>query len=250
MDMDMVSKEWLESEVKRLGDRQPWWHDIQLPHGVRTLNRSDEDLRANHNNVKWETIRKLLNVRGKTVVDLGCNEGYYCLEARRAGAARITGVDIDPDRVAKARFVMRALGIQDIEVLEMSAYDVTQETLGGKCDLALALGLLHRVPDPYTLIMKMGELADAVVYEWAALKSEEPIMRFWGGDLKDYDVNNTGYWRISITCVKEILLRAGFRSYRDVHAGDTRAILFASRRPEDGIFSGAWERLGRLLKMP
>jgi hypothetical protein len=66
----------------------------------------------------------------------------------------------------------------------MSAYDVTQETLGGKCDLGLALGLLHRVPDPYTLIMKTDELADAVVYEWAALKSEEPIMRFWGGGLE------------------------------------------------------------------
>ena len=43
-------------------------------------------------------------------------------------------------------------------------------------------------------------LADMTILEWSAVVSDEPIMRFWGGGFKAYDVYNSGYWQPSRSC--------------------------------------------------
>lgn len=40
---------------------------------------------------------------GKSVLDVGCNEGYFCLEAFRRGAGKVVGVDIDLAVIEKAK---------------------------------------------------------------------------------------------------------------------------------------------------
>jgi 2-polyprenyl-3-methyl-5-hydroxy-6-metoxy-1,4-benzoquinol methylase len=43
------------------------------------------------------------DLTGKSVLDVGCNEGFFCREALRRGASRVVGVDIDPAVIEKAR---------------------------------------------------------------------------------------------------------------------------------------------------
>src|SRR5438093_5815394 len=40
---------------------------------------------------------------GKTFFDVGCNEGFYCGIALRAGAARVVGLDGSEEFIASAR---------------------------------------------------------------------------------------------------------------------------------------------------
>lgn len=243
----MVTKQFIESEVKRLGEIQPWWHDFELPQGIRTIDRSRNELRLNHNAVKWHKLRSLIDFRGKSVVDLGCNEGFYCQEAVRLGAAHVVGVDIDAHRIEKATFAANVLGMEEIQFVQASAYDVTQQTLSGRCDLALVLGLLHRVSDPYQLILKASELADTVVFEWAALSSHQPVMQFWGGGTKDYDHHNTGYWKISRRCVLEILARTRAGHYSHIEPKEKRAILAATCCPTTAAIHCAWRPLASAI---
>lgn len=44
-----------------------------------------------------------LDLSNKTVLDVGCNEGFFCQEAVRRGATRVVGVDIDPVIIEKAK---------------------------------------------------------------------------------------------------------------------------------------------------
>lgn len=44
----------------------------------------------------------LPQLAGRTVVDVGCGEGVLIREARRRGAARVIGIDIDPGLLARA----------------------------------------------------------------------------------------------------------------------------------------------------
>ena len=37
------------------------------------------------------------DLTGKTVLDIGCNGGFYSLEMKRRGAARVLGIDLDED---------------------------------------------------------------------------------------------------------------------------------------------------------
>ncbi|HEX6190508.1 MAG TPA: class I SAM-dependent methyltransferase, partial [Pyrinomonadaceae bacterium] len=42
-------------------------------------------------------------LEGKSFLDLGCNTGFYCNFAKRAGAERAVGVDLDSAVIARAR---------------------------------------------------------------------------------------------------------------------------------------------------
>jgi len=223
-----MDKLTLEKRVEELGSDQAWWHEIELPHGVRTLSRTVHT--ENSNKRKWEKIRKFVDVQGKAVIDVGCCEGFFLLKMAESGASRSLGVEVDEKRFEKAQFVLDVLRPKGVAVKKMSIYDPRIAEIG-YFDLALCLGLLHRVPDPYTAVKTICNLAESVIFEWCSLNTNMEDMRFWGGPYKA-DFYNSGYWLISRKCVKEILQRHGMTYFCDVEAHSSRAILFASKRQE------------------
>jgi len=44
-----------------------------------------------------------VDVRNRTLLDVGCDSGAFCLDALRMGASRVLGIDGDPDRIRLAR---------------------------------------------------------------------------------------------------------------------------------------------------
>ncbi len=239
----MHTKEWLKQEVKRLGEDQPWWHDIELPHSVRTIGRSKEEQRANHNEEKWQRLRGAVDLGGHSVLDLGCNEGAFALWAIAAGATSVLGIDVNAQRIEKAKFVAAVLGTDNVEFRQANVLELTREDVGKRFDIAFALGLLHRVPDPYGLLVKIASLAETAVFEWSAANSEDAIMEFWGGGYKEYDRDNTGYWRMSRQCVREILLRTDYTVYADIQPTARRAIMIAAKDANCGCGRVPWKPL-------
>lgn len=223
------SKEEIEKKIGELASIQPWWHDIELPYGVHTRGIAKANWEPNHNVPKWQRIAALLLENLNRVIDLGCNEGYFCLKLSQIGIKEIIGVDANRDRIEKARFVMDLSRVKNIRLIQEDIYNLEKLQLG-HFDLALCLGLLHRVPDPYGLLAIVTQLADSIILEWSEIISDEPIMRFWGGGFKTYDVHNSGYWRPSRACVQQILERFGFRHFYDLETISNRAIMLASKR--------------------
>src|SRR6266498_1662620 len=80
------------AEVERL---RPWFHCIDLGEGMKTKTESVADEPVDHPWGTWQTIRKYLpeDLLGKSVLDVGCNAGFYAVEAKRQG-------DIAPGEVA------------------------------------------------------------------------------------------------------------------------------------------------------
>lgn len=224
------SKEEIVKEVTRLDEIQPWWHDIELPYGVFTRGRAPAKWDNNHNVPKWQKLSTFVPPGLQRAIDLGCNEGYFCLKLRELGIPDVVGVDISPQRIEKAHLVMNLCGETNVRLVEASVYELAPLRLG-TFDLALCLGLVHRVPDPYGLLAAISELADTAILEWSAVLSDEPVMRFWGGGFKTYDVYNSGYWQPSRSCVREILQRYGFSYFHDIDGESDRATLLASRNP-------------------
>src|SRR5205823_10979273 len=65
---------------------------------------------------KWKRFEHSIpsDLTGKTVLDIGCNAGFYSLEMKRRGASRVLGIDFDPMYLEQARLAARLSG-QDIE---------------------------------------------------------------------------------------------------------------------------------------
>ena len=137
-----MTREEILAGIEKL---RPWFHCVELGEDLRTKTESAIGEPVEHPLATWECVRPHLpaDLSGKSLLDVGCNAGFYCVEAKRRGAARVLGVDSQRHLVRQARFVRRALGL-DIEVEKMSVYDLDPRATG-QFDVTLALGLVYHL---------------------------------------------------------------------------------------------------------
>ncbi len=135
-----MSREEIEKGVRELG---PWFHDMDLG-GVRT---APDHFLYDYPNSKWKRFAHAMpeDLSGKTVLDIGCNAGFYSLEMKRRGAARVVGIDSDPRYLKQAEFAAQVRGLE-IELRQLSVYDVAK--LGEKFDLVIFMGVLYHLRHP------------------------------------------------------------------------------------------------------
>ena len=105
---------------------------------------------------------------GKSLLDVGCNEGYYCGVALRAGANRVVGVDSFPVAIERARkrFPTAEFILQTWDNLPEEQFDVilfassmhylpTEERI-----IATLTHLRQRMKDNGLLILEVGVALD------------------------------------------------------------------------------------------
>ena len=135
-----MKREEIQERIEKLG---PWFHRIELGEGLVTKTASAVGEPVEHPRPTWEKVRACLpeDVSGKSVLDVGCNAGFYAVELKRRGAGRVVGVDSQRSLVRQAAFVRDVLGL-DIEYGRASVYDLDPRELG-QFDVVLALGLIY-----------------------------------------------------------------------------------------------------------
>jgi len=130
----------LEARVRALG---PWFHNLNLM-GIQT---APEHFLGDYPKNKWQRFAHALpeNLRGKSVLDIGCNAGFFSFEMKRRGAQRVVGIDIDSRYLAQAQLAAEILGL-DIEWRKLSAYEVGK--LQESFDLVLFTGVFYHLRYP------------------------------------------------------------------------------------------------------
>jgi tRNA (mo5U34)-methyltransferase len=92
--------------------------------------------------------------RGKSVLDIGCNAGFYSLQLARRGA-EVTGIDHDPRYLDQARFAAEVMG-QRIDYRHLDVYEV--EELGRQFDYVLFMGVFYHLRHPLLGLDKVARL--------------------------------------------------------------------------------------------
>jgi len=95
------------------------------------------------------------SLRGRRVLDLGCNAGYWSLLAAQAGADFVLGVDGRASYLEQARLVFEAKGIAR-ERYRFVHQNVFELVLDERFDVVLCLGLLDHVHRPFELFELMA----------------------------------------------------------------------------------------------
>jgi tRNA (mo5U34)-methyltransferase len=85
------------------------------------------------------------DLSGWSVLEIGCNAGFYAFEMKRRGAARVVAIDSEPLYLRQARLLATRFGL-DVEFQERSVYDVG--SLGERFDLVLFMGVLYHLRHP------------------------------------------------------------------------------------------------------
>jgi len=138
-----------EDEARELRERvealAPWFQNLDLGHGIQT---APDHFLGDYPAFKFRRFADALpeDLAGASVLDIGCNAGFYSVEMKRRGAGRVLGIDSDDRYLAQARLVSEALGFADIEYRKLSVYDVG--ALGEKFDLVIFMGVLYHLRHP------------------------------------------------------------------------------------------------------
>jgi SAM-dependent methyltransferase len=101
-------------------------------------------------NEKLARIKLPADLTNKRVLDLGCNEGFFCIEAKKRGAAYVLGIDRNKKSIeaAKERAARENL---EIDFLARDFLNVP----AGKFDVILMLSALHYANDPKTVLRRV-----------------------------------------------------------------------------------------------
>ncbi|MCI0353387.1 MAG: TIGR04290 family methyltransferase [Acidobacteriales bacterium] len=177
------TQEQLVQQIAALGE---WFHNINLL-GVWT---APTHFLGDFPNLKWKHIATEIpaDLSGASVLDIGCNGGFYSIEMKRRGAERVVAIDVDERYLNQARFAAGKLGL-DIEFESRSVYDV--DTIPGQFDYVLFMGVLYHLRYPlYALDKVVKKVAGKLIFQTMLRGSEQA--RQW---LQDYHFWNTAIFQ-------------------------------------------------------
>jgi tRNA (mo5U34)-methyltransferase len=140
--MDAARSRNLELE-RRIADLGPWFQNMEIK-GIRT---APDHFLGDYPAFKWQGFESVVpqDLQGRSVLDVGCNAGFYSFEMKKRNAGRVLGIDADPHYLKQARFVAEQTGL-DVEFQQMSVYDVAK--IGEKFDLVIFMGVLYHLRHP------------------------------------------------------------------------------------------------------
>lgn len=210
----------LAQRISELGD---WFHNLDL-HGVPT---APHHFLGDFPSVKWRQIAAAIpeDLTGATVLDVGCNAGFYSIEMKKRGAKHVLGIDVDDRYLSQARFAAETLGVE-IELQKCSVY--AADKLDGQFDYVLFMGLFYHLRYPLLALDSLiKKVAGKLVFQTMVRGSVES--REWADDYpfwneqifeerdfpamyfieKSYSNDPTNWWIPNRPAVEAMLRSAG-----------------------------------------
>jgi tRNA (mo5U34)-methyltransferase len=210
---------------QKLSTLGQWFHNIDL-NGVQT---APDHFLGDFPAIKWEQLARCLpaDLTGKSVLDIGCNGGFYSIELKKRGASRVTAIDLDTRYLNQARFAAEVHQL-DIDFRCMSVYDVG--SIGEKFDIVLFMGVLYHLRYPLLALDLLAKhvVKDILVFQTLTRGSDGiepleedypfseteifnrpdyPVLHFVE---KRYSADPTNWWIPNRACSEAMLRSAGF----------------------------------------
>ena len=218
----MNSTSTLHARIRELG---PWFHNMTLA-GVPT---APDHFLGDYPAAHWKAFENALpwDLSGRSVLDVGCNAGFFSIKMKERHAARVVGIDSDPRYLAQARLAADVSGVE-IEFRQMTVYEVA--ALEERFDIVLFLGVLYHLRHPLLALDLLHEhvVGDQLLFqtmlrgssEAASIDADYPFTETTVFDRPDfpklhfierkYSGDPTNWWVSNRACAEAMLRSAGF----------------------------------------
>jgi tRNA (mo5U34)-methyltransferase len=171
-----VQADELES---RIASFPGWYYRFEFDNGVVTP-VGDPSTVNRHRQRRAYFFEPLLalaggSLSGRRVLDLGCNAGFWSLQALEAGADFVLGVDARQMHIDQANLVFEAKGA-DPARYRFETGNAFEHVLSERFDVVLCLGLLDHVARPVELFELMTRAgAEVIVIDTEVSRSRTSV---------------------------------------------------------------------------
>jgi tRNA (mo5U34)-methyltransferase len=222
-----------------------WYHRIYLGNGIYTLPPTMADQ-------VWALIKPTfpVDLKGASMLDIGCNAGFFSILAKLRGAGRILGVEFFPMFFEQAEYI-RKIWQMDMEYRLMDAHNVGK--IDEQFDLVMFAGILYHLKNPLQVLEYIGDRCrDAVIVESEVIPDDrrnllmarmgplgnikltattKGFMKFYEGD--ELNGDNSNWWAPDTECLLGMLRVAGFKHFsRPIYHAPSRILLIATKNEQ------------------
>jgi len=203
-----------------------WFHSIPFPDGRitagnKSMAQQQEEL------IRWQFPADLT---GKTMIDIGCADGFYSIVGRARGAERV--LSIDDQQTMGVQFLLenkvypieyRKLDVMSPEFLDLQPFDFVHFA-----------GVFYHLQNPLEAFKRVRRITRGVALIEGHINEtygrELPYAVYYEGSELNQDVTN--WWGPNLPCLEAMIRTAGFSRYRltgvvEETAGNKRASFLA-----------------------
>jgi len=192
-------------ELQHLGE---WYHDIDFGENVQLktskATRDPEKVWKN-----WIEPFLPHDLSEKTVLDLGCNSGYYSMKIKKLGAKRVVGVESEELFIKQADFVSRWFDA-DIELVRDNVYRYVFNTKE-KFDYVLFLGVFYHLKYGVIVLDRLAEITRSrLFFQSAIIGSQMEIL-----PIQDFSPEDGEHMLTSLDVPKMVFIEGKYRFSHD-----------------------------------
>lgn len=214
----------LRRQIDALG---PWFHNLRLPDGTQTApNHFLGDFPA----FKWRKLAGQIpaDLHGWSVLDLGCNAGFYTFELARRGAT-VLGVDVDAHYLKQARWAAARMQLSErVEFRQMQVYDLAR--IEQTFDLVLFMGVFYHLRYPLLALDLVAQrVKRLLVFQTLSAPGEDVLEDTYDRGLNDREAllepgwpkmaffehrfagDPTNWWAPNRACIEAMLRSSGLK---------------------------------------
>jgi len=154
----MSSRKQAEETIQALG----WWYQhFEFPNGAKT---GPGKLPGYDAKRRWHYIESFVpkDLKGKTVLDLGGNAGFFSIQMKLRGAERCVLVDPFEVAIRQAQFAAEQFQVQlEYVVEDAHVYCLTTEE---RFDYVIFLGLFYHLKYPGLVLDRLAEMTRVRIF--------------------------------------------------------------------------------------
>lgn len=170
--------------------------------------------------LKWDRLKnEISNLKGRSVLDIGCGNGYHCWRMVGSGVYNVLGIDPMLHYVMQFNIFNSYLPHQNIQVLPLGIEDLPDNVF--KFDTVFSMGVLYHRKSPMHHLSELKDLLSRdgeLILETLVIDGEEGKVLVPKGR---YAKMRNVWFIPSVLTLESWLKRCGFRHINLCHVGFT-----------------------------
>ncbi|MEO8481485.1 MAG: DUF1698 domain-containing protein [Acidobacteriota bacterium] len=212
-----VDREWPADEFRQ------WQAQVETRRGygyyqnIAVTDRSGQTVTTSGTNLTSGVMPLLERVGfpkrldGKSVLDIGCNAGFYSLSSWTRGANRVLGLDQQPHYIEQALLMRDLLGLTSaaVEFRVADGHDLSPDS--EHFDFVINTGVVYHLQNPMDFLSKVYGITNETMFLESEMLIDPAYSEYAWFIEREYGGDISNWWIYGPLCLERMARAAGFR---------------------------------------